>query len=159
MEEIRETRMQAVSRWRECERERVELAYIAQVQPPNEIRTGRDVAGELRADVGSRLFFELGEHRAHIHFGERVKSPVDRPRAVVPDLGHEHAKRSLGPGTSGDQHARDAQLGGERRGVQGSSASVGHQREIAGVPAALDSDRPDGASHDCVGDLDDAERA
>ena len=67
-------------------------------------------------------------------------------------VGAEHAGRGR------DQHAGDAEQGGERAAVQRAGAAERHQREVARIVAALDRDDAHGADHVVVEDRQHAAR-
>ncbi len=130
-------------------RELERLAQVAEVGEAGE--TESSLVGELLAGTG----FEPCE--AGLDLG-RVRGPQlgqQRVDLVAADVGDGQPEGAQDAGGQGDEDAADAQLLGERAGVQASGASEGDERQLTRVEAAFDADDPQRPDHLGVGHLDD----
>ena len=66
---------------------------------------------------------------------------------VVAQIREQHAEGREHSGRGRDDHGADADLARDLDRVQGARAAIGHQREIAGIEAALGGDGLDGVGH------------
>ena len=119
------------------------LAVVAQVRTPAQLRV---------VEVLARLLL----HRRERLLG--VAAAQQRAHGVDPHVGHREAERAQHAARARDQQRRDAELLGERAGVQPAGAAERDERELARVEAALDRDHPQRPAHLGVGHAHDAER-
>jgi hypothetical protein len=88
-----------------------------------------------------------GEDGAAPRLVERRDRPVQRVDEIVPQIGDDAAERIGDARPRRHQHFGEAELAGQRGGVQRAGAAEGEQREVARIVAARDRHHADGAGH------------
>ena len=132
-------RVEVVGLDRQLER----LAAVAQVGAPPQLGLVHVLARLLLHRGEALLGVGAAEQRAHV---------------VAPHVGHREPERAQHAARARDEQRRDAELLGERAGVQPAGAAERDERELARVEAALDGDHPQRPAHLGVGHAHDAER-
>ena len=119
------------------------LAAVAQVRPPPQLGLVHVLARLLLHRAEALLGVGAAEQRAHV---------------VAAHVGHREPERAQHAAGARDEQRRDAELLGQRAGVQAAGAAEGDERELARVEAALDGDHAQRPAHLGVGHAHDAER-
>src|SRR5713226_4052476 len=160
---------------------REELAQVLRRERPFGGRAGQLEALVLVAEVGGALeALPVARHLLAVEPGARPRlepgpcglerpdvaavrgGPAlgrpDGPHERRADVGIEEPPRREHAGPQRDDDRRDVEQLGEPAGVERAGTAEGDQREAARIVAPPDRDRPDGARHRVVDDLDDPGR-
>ena len=109
---------------------------------------GGDAGRGPRASWAARMAWTSRD----VEGGEGAGQGADE---VVAEVGDDAAERVGDAGAGGDEDAGDAELAGERAGVQRAGAAEGEEGEVARVGAEGERDHADGVRHLGVGDAED----